>query len=91
MCRLNPYRAYFAASPDWAIPGRHFDAYSTHGWFAALGGRVSLASHLQLDAQLRHSQTDAVQARAYLLGNHYRAGAFPMRRDAFALGLLWAF
>lgn len=88
---LEWYWSRFYTLPGWAIPGRHFDAYSTDGWFLALGGDYALGKHLRLDAQLRHSQTDAVDARAYLLHNHYRGGAFPMRRDALGVGVLWAF
>ncbi len=88
---LEWYWSHFYTLPGWAIPGRHFDAYSTDGWFFALGGSFALGRHLRLDAQLRHSQTDAVDARAYLLHNHYRGGAFPMRRDALGGGMLWAF
>ncbi len=45
----------------------------------------------RLDLLFRHSQTEAVTARAYFYRNHHRDGAFPMRRDELGLGLRWAF
>jgi hypothetical protein len=99
--RLTPYAqvgfarywSRFFVLPGWATPGsgRHFEVDGTRGWFVSLGSQLSLGRHLGLDLQLRHSQTQDVTARAYLRGNHYRAGAFPMRGEALQAGVLYAF
>ncbi len=88
---LERYWSQFYVSSGWAAPGRHFEVDPTDGWFVAGGGMMSLSRHIRLDLQFRHSQTEAVVARAYLLRNHHRSGAFPMRRDALGAGLSWAF
>jgi hypothetical protein len=88
---LSRYASSFYALPGWAIPGRHFEVDGTHGWFAAVGGHLSLGRHLGMDLQLRHSQTQDVSARAYFLGNRHRSGAFPMRCDSLGAGVFYAF
>jgi opacity protein-like surface antigen len=88
---LAHYWSRFYVSPGWAAPGRHFDVDDTGGWFVAAGTRVTLWRHLRLDVLYRHSQTEDVTARAYLLRNHHRSGAFPMRSDLLGVGLVYAF
>jgi hypothetical protein len=85
------YKSHFDVSPGWAAPGRRFVVENTDGWFATAGCKMGLGRHLGLDAMFRHSQVGDVAARAYLVGNHYRGGAFPMRYDALGAGVLYAF
>ena len=39
----------------------------------------------------RHTQTEDVTARAYLLRNHHRSSAFPVRSDVLGAGVVCAF
>jgi hypothetical protein len=86
------YQSHFYVSPGWAAPGRSFEVEDTQGWFGALGCKVRLGRHMGVDALFRHSDVGDVSARAYLgIGNRYRAGAFPMRYDALAIGAVYTF
>jgi opacity protein-like surface antigen len=85
------YRSEFFASPGWLIPGRRFVAYDTTGWLASAGLTVRVVKHLDLEAAYRHTWMDDVQARAYLKGNKYRGGAFPLANDALSFGAAFAF
>lgn len=86
------YHSHFHVSPGWAGPGKSFEVAHTQGWFATAGCQASANEHLAIDATFRHAHLDAVAARAYLgIGNHYRAGAFPMRNDSLAIGLTYGF
>ena len=88
---VEHYWSQFYVSPGWATGGRYFAVDPTDGWFVAGGGLLALGAHARVDLQFRHSQTEAVTARAYLYKNHHRDGAFPMRRDELGIGLRWAF
>jgi hypothetical protein len=85
------YKAHFFESPGWAAPGRHFAVEDTNGWFATGGCAAHLSRHFGLDTTVRYSAIGDVAARAYLLGNHYRSGSFPMRYTALALGAAYSF
>jgi opacity protein-like surface antigen len=85
------YRSRFFVSPDWLIPGRHFEVDDTKGWFVSGGCNVALSRHLGLDALYRHSQLDAVIGRAFFNPRRHRSGAFPMRNDLIGAGLFYAF
>jgi opacity protein-like surface antigen len=81
------YRSHFFTSPGWATPGRYFVVQNTDGWFVAAGLRFRVTPHVGADVAYRHSYVGDVAARAYLRADHYRGGAFPMRRDVLDLGL----
>ena len=85
------YQSRFFESSGWAAPGRRFIVEDTDGWFVTAGCKVSVGKHLGVDATIRHSIVGDVAARAYLVGNRYRGGAFPMRHDALAIGVVYAF
>ena len=85
------YESRFFVSQGWAAPGRRFVVEDTDGWFVAAGCTVTLGRHLGIDAMVRHSQVGDVAARAYLVRNRHRDGAFPMRYDALAVGIAYAF
>jgi opacity protein-like surface antigen len=85
------YKSHFFVSPGWAAPGRRFVVEDTEGWFVTGGCKVSVANHLGVDATVRYSHIGDVAARAYLVGNRYRGGSFPMRYTALALGFAYAF
>ena len=85
------YQSHFDVSPGWAAPGRRFEVEDTDGWFVTAGCKMSLARRFGVDVQFRHSQVGEVAARAYLRPNRYRPGSFPMRYDAIAVGVLYAF
>jgi opacity protein-like surface antigen len=85
------YHSHFYESPGWSAPGRRFVVEDTEGWFVAAGCRVGLGRHVALDALYRYSNVGDVEARAYLVGNHYRAGAFPMRGDLLGVGATYRF
>ena len=85
------YHSHFYESPGWSAPGRRFVVEDTDGWFVAAGCRVSLGQHVAIDAMYRYSNVGDVVARAYLVGNHYRGGAFPMRSDLVGLGAAYTF
>jgi hypothetical protein len=85
------YKSHFFVSPGWAAPGRRFVVEDTDGWFVSGGCTVAVARHVGIDASVRYSHVGDVAARAYLVGNRFRGGAFPMRYTAFALGVAYAF
>jgi opacity protein-like surface antigen len=85
------YQSRFFVSPDWLIPGRHFEVDDTKGWFVSGGCNVAFSRHLGLDALYRHSQLDAVVGRAFFSPRRHRSGAFPMRNDLLGAGLFYAF
>ncbi|MCU0243075.1 MAG: porin family protein [Vicinamibacteria bacterium] len=87
------YNSDFDESPEWAAPGRYFVVAGTDGWVAGGGGRVRVTSHIGADVTYRHAQLRDVSARAVLTGGggRNRTGAFPMRYNAFALGLSYTF
>ena len=85
------YRSHFYESPGWSAPGRRFVVEDTDGWFVAAGCSVRLGKHLGIDGMYRYSHVGDVVARAYLVGNHYRGGAFPMRNEALGVGLAYTF
>ncbi len=85
------YWSRFFESPGWSAPGRRFVVEDTNGWFVAVGCGFALSRHVGVDAMYRHSQVADVAARAYLHGNHYRAGAFPMRNDGLGVGVVYSF
>jgi hypothetical protein len=85
------YWSRFYVSPDWALPGRHFEVDDTDGWFVSGGGDIALTRHLGLDALYRHSQTEAVSGRAFFNAKRHRSGSFPMRSDLGSVGLLYRF
>ena len=85
------YQSHFDVSPGWAAPGRRFEVEDTDGWFISAGCKMSVAKHVGVDVTFRHSHVADVAARAYFRPNRYREGAFPMRYDALAIGVLYAF
>jgi hypothetical protein len=86
------YATHFEVAPGWAAPGRRFEVEDTEGWFASVGCAARLGPHLGIDVQFRHARLDDVAARAYIgAGNHHRSGAFPVRHDAIAAGVLYGF
>jgi opacity protein-like surface antigen len=85
------YHSHFYESPGWSAPGRRFVVEDTDGWFAAAGFRVGLGGQVAIDAVYRYSHVGDVEARAYLVGNHYRGGAFPMRSDLLGIGASYTF
>jgi opacity protein-like surface antigen len=85
------YHSHFYESPGWSAPGRRFVVEDTEGWFFAAGVRVGLGGHVAIDAVYRYSDVEDVVARAYLVGNHYRGGAFPMRSDLLGIGATYTF
>jgi len=85
------YHSHFYESPGWSAPGRRFVVEDTHGWFVAAGCRVSVGKHVAIDGMYRYSDVADVVARAYLVGNHYRGGASPMRSDLLGLGVAYTF
>jgi opacity protein-like surface antigen len=85
------YHSRFFESPGWSAPGRRFVVEDTEGWFVAAGCKVSLGRHVEIDGMYRYSNVGDVQARAYLVGNHYRGGAFPMRSDLLGVGVAYGF
>jgi opacity protein-like surface antigen len=85
------YHSHFYESPGWSAPGRRFVVEDTDGWFFAAGCRVGLGRHVAVDAVYRYSHVGDVVARAYLVGNHYRGGAFPMRSELLGVGAAYTF
>jgi opacity protein-like surface antigen len=85
------YHSHFFESPGWSAPGRRFVVEDTDGWFVAAGCRVSVGKHVAIDGMYRYSHVGDVVARAYLVGNHYRGGAFPMRNEALDVGVAYTF
>ena len=85
------YQTHFDVTPAWAAAGRRFLVEDTEGWFVSGGCTVRVAKHLGVDASVRYSHIGDVAARAQLVGNRYRTGAFPMRYTALALGVTYAF
>ena len=85
------YHSHFYESPGWSAPGRRFVVEDTDGWFVAAGFRVGLGGHVAIDVVYRYSHVGDVAARAYLVGNHYRGGAFPMRSDLLGMGATYTF
>jgi hypothetical protein len=85
------YKSHFFVTEAWAAAGRRFLVEDTQGWFVSGGCSVTLAKHIAVDVSARYSHLADVQARAQLVGNRYRTGAFPMRYTALTLGVAYAF
>jgi opacity protein-like surface antigen len=85
------YTSHFFVTEAWAVAGRRFLVEDTQGWFVSGGCSVNVAKHIAVDVSARYSHLADVQARAQLVGNRYRTGAFPMRYTALTLGVAYAF